>query len=206
MMDSDEAIERVLAGLRDAEAPADMERRILETVRKSTSSRSGWRLAKMPRLVEMRISAIAVAGLIVVSSIVCWTALKEHRPEEDRMGSKSQTVSANLLEPEAQVGAGRTKKTLAEKPVARWRAKTNARKMRGGRKDESANALNGMSAANHPAPEPPLTKEEKLLLRIAHRGDPTEMAALNPLLWAARDAEEKAEVRRFFESTTGDDK
>jgi hypothetical protein len=50
-----------------------------------------------------------------------------------------------------------------------------------------------------------LTEQEKLLLRIAHKGDTTELAALNPLLRAARYAEEKADVQRFFEpATTGE--
>ena len=62
-----------------------------------------------------------------------------------------------------------------------------------------------MRAASYPAPPAPLTQEEKLLLRIAHKGDPQELALLNPVLRAARDAEEKAEVERFFTPpTTGD--
>jgi len=37
-----------------------------------------------------------------------------------------------------------------------------------------------MSSGNHPAPPMPLTEQEKLLLRIAHKGDPEELAMLNP--------------------------
>jgi hypothetical protein len=45
-----------------------------------------------------------------------------------------------------------------------------------------------------------LTEQEKLLLRIAHKDDPVEVAALNPAVRAARYEEEKAEVQRFFKS------
>jgi hypothetical protein len=59
-----------------------------------------------------------------------------------------------------------------------------------------------MHAASFPAPPMPLTEQEKLLLRIVHRGDPVEMAMLDPAVRAARDAEEKADVARFFERPT----
>jgi hypothetical protein len=62
-----------------------------------------------------------------------------------------------------------------------------------------------MRAASHPAPEAPLTQEERLLLRIVHRGDPEELAMLNPQIRAQRDAESEAEFLKFVdESTKGD--
>lgn len=44
MKDSEEAIEKVLAGLRDCDVPAEMERRILGALEDHASarSRSGW--------------------------------------------------------------------------------------------------------------------------------------------------------------------
>jgi two-component sensor histidine kinase len=51
----------------------------------------------------------------------------------------------------------------------------------------------------------PLTEQEKLLLRIAHHRAPGELVALSPLLRAARDEEEKAEVQQFFEPRTTED-
>ena len=45
MKNSEEAMEKVLAGLRDAEAPAGMERRILSALedQESMRTRLGWR-------------------------------------------------------------------------------------------------------------------------------------------------------------------
>jgi hypothetical protein len=44
----------------------------------------------------------------------------------------------------------------------------------------------------------PLTEQERLLLRIAHKGDPVELAMLDPMQRAARNAEEQTEFQRFF--------
>jgi hypothetical protein len=59
-----------------------------------------------------------------------------------------------------------------------------------------------MLAASHPAPPMPLTEQERLLLRIAHRGDPVELAMLDPMRRAARDVEEQTEFQRFFKPRT----
>jgi hypothetical protein len=200
MKNSDEAVERVLAGLRDADAPVGMERRILEKMR--TSGRRE-RLVIASHLVGIWTRATAVAGVIVVASVMCWTAFREHRPGHDNMGSKRQIIPTNLPDPETQTAAARAQQSLPKRPVVR---RKSVRRVGVAREGESA-ALHVMHAASYPAPEAPLTKEERLLIRMAHRADPAEMAALNPFLWAVRDAKEKAEVRRFFESrTTGDDK
>jgi hypothetical protein len=49
-----------------------------------------------------------------------------------------------------------------------------------------------------PAPEAPLTQQERLLLRIVHRGDPVEVAMLSPQESAREEAAEAAEFQRFF--------
>jgi hypothetical protein len=55
-----------------------------------------------------------------------------------------------------------------------------------------------LRAANHPAPPMPLTEQERLLLRVVHQGDPVELAMLDPVQRAARNAEEQTEFQRFF--------
>ena len=55
-----------------------------------------------------------------------------------------------------------------------------------------------VKARSFPAPEAPLTREERLLVRLAQRGEVVEVAALDPKVWAMRDAEEKAAVAAFF--------
>jgi hypothetical protein len=46
-----------------------------------------------------------------------------------------------------------------------------------------------------------LTKEEKLLLRVAHRGDEVELAALNSEKRERAEAQGKKEVQEFFDSS-----
>jgi len=65
--------------------------------------------------------------------------------------------------------------------------------------DMDALALDEMRAASQPAPPLPLTKQEKLLLHVAHEGGPEELAVLDPAKRAAQDKEERAAVERFFE-------
>jgi hypothetical protein len=48
-----------------------------------------------------------------------------------------------------------------------------------------------------PAPEAPLTEQERLLLRMVH-GDPVEVAMLNPQELAREEAAEAEEFQRFF--------
>ena len=69
-------------------------------------------------------------------------------------------------------------------------------------KSPDAVAWSEMRAASQPAPPLPLTAQERLLLRIAHRGDPVEMAMLDPVLRDVDDAKERAEYLKFFEQST----
>jgi hypothetical protein len=62
-----------------------------------------------------------------------------------------------------------------------------------------------MRAPSHPAPEAPLTQEEKLLLRAVHTGDPQVMAMLNPEVRARQEAESEAEFRKFIEQSGKED-
>jgi hypothetical protein len=45
----------------------------------------------------------------------------------------------------------------------------------------------------------PLTDEEKLLLRAAHRRAPVELAELSPARRALQDEQERVDFERFFE-------
>jgi len=65
-------------------------------------------------------------------------------------------------------------------------------------------ALEEMRAASQPAPPRPLTRQERLLLRVVRQGEPEELAALDSARRAEQDREERAEVERFFESKTAE--
>ncbi len=218
---SDDAIERVLAGLGNAEPPAGMDQRILQAVRDNApekrrrslplSWRTFWAAAspvRKPATGTARWS-LAAAAVVLVSSLACWTALRNHSAVSDHQAVSplpaTPDVHATTVSPQLP-SQPRSVLRVAERTPDRAPDRTNARHASRVREVPSANP-DSMGAGNHPAPEAPLTEQEKLLLRLAHKNDPVELAVLNPVLWAARDAEEKAEVKKFFEPpTTAEDK
>ena len=52
--------------------------------------------------------------------------------------------------------------------------------------------------ASFPAPPLPLTEQERLLLRLAHRGDPENMAILNPDAAGGADCQGHGTVSAIF--------
>jgi hypothetical protein len=58
-----------------------------------------------------------------------------------------------------------------------------------------------MRAPSRPAPQAPLTAEEKLLLRVVHRCDPGQLAMLNPEERASRAAESDKEFQNFVDQS-----
>jgi hypothetical protein len=221
MKNSEEAIAKVLTALRDTEAPEGMERRILKALedRSSAPSRSVWprsvwqRMLQPPwRAAPMRpvaISAlacgIAFAGLFAVVLAIPAIRRFGHAPAQSSPQSPSQSKrnaapSGSLL---LATPATAAKDAPLPPPGSRARsiARKNASEARAVRDSDSV-ALNEMHGASFPAPPMPLTEQEKLLLRIAHKGDPVELAMLDPVVRATRDAEEKADVKNFFEPPT----
>jgi hypothetical protein len=223
---SDEAVERVLAGLREVEAPAGMERRVLEALgeRALVQAPLGWRrfrplwLMTPMRPVVMRSVACgsALAGLVVVGMVIHSLSVVRrsghasgngygHGAAQSQMGS----ASAARLAPATSEVAGRGVQLVPHEPrVANVEAMrrsdagaTNAQIGEVGRDVNSAE-LRRMLAVSYPAPPMPLTEQERLLLRIAHGSDPVELAVLEPMLRPVQDAEEKREFQRFFGQST----
>lgn len=206
MKDSEETIQRVLTGLRDAEALPGMERRIMDALESRVSglAASSWRDWRPLRLaISARLAAtqtwmgrIAVAGV----SVVC-LAVGVNNLRHIRMEPKLHSNVAGLLPEAVRAGARQTAHPPLADSSARIRTTTVVPKARKSNVHESA-ALKEMRAASHPAPEAPLTEEEKLLARIAHRADPQELAMLDPQIRARRDAESEAEFLKFVDDST----
>jgi hypothetical protein len=214
MKNSDDAIEKVLAGLRDAERPDGMERRILRALEETATQESEWswsrlRLMWLERALMTRVlvCATAMAGLVVVLAIPALRragrAPVASMPAESKIDSppsaelprvvlKSEGETASVLQASG-TGVG-----VVRIPGVRVATRPDNGEENSERGGDSL-AVSEMVAPSHPAPPMPLTEQERLLLRIVHKDDPVEMAVLNPVLRAARDAEDKAEFQRFFE-------
>jgi hypothetical protein len=222
-MKNDDAIDRVLTGLRDAKTPAGMERRILAAMEDSAAApaRAGWWLGRPAVAVTCGVAVAAVIAIVVIVPAI-------HRPgrvaERGSSAVEKQVPSISLsagspLPPlplrQAQGRAGMTASnvagekdgsgTFAERLTAPFSsrpemgenntvrsAETNA----GGDSDIDAVAMSETMAASFPAPPMPLTEQERLLLRMVHRGEPVELAMLDPRIVAMRDWEDKAEFRQ----------
>jgi hypothetical protein len=223
MKNSEDAIEKVLAGLRSPEAPVGMERRILEALQDQASarSRSGWRrlrpiwLAMPARPLAGRplTWGVALAGVFAVAiaipaihrlgrgsgrqsarSLAQLPARSPSRSETNQVSARS----AAGLSPE---GVAKSTPHALSRPGMRPAKQANVRRATDVQGGESV-AVEEMLASSHPAPPMPLTEQERLLLRIVHRGDPVELAMLDPMRRAARDVEEQTEFQRFFKPRT----
>jgi hypothetical protein len=202
----DETIDQVLAGLRKAEAPEGMERRILVALRDSAPGLRKWRLFKLitpSRLPEPRLWATAIASIAIVAVAVSWTAFRDHRIEHNT-ASSNHLIPAVVPLPEAHIATATVSPLFPEKVSARSSRMGNPRRLEFASTTESV-ALRELHAPSRPAPPMPLTEQEQLLRRYVQTRDSQELAALNPVKWTTQDAVEKAKFDKFMDnSPTGD--
>ena len=186
---SEEVVRQVLTGLRDAEAPIGMERRILEAVQDRVPVRSA------------RLPLWAWGGVFACTAAVCVAISMIYRVEHVPIQSNLRPVPAGML-PIGSEAAVKSELPPLSQPLVRVKANVKRAKVARGKDSVT---LREMQTASFPAPPMPLTDQEKLLLRVAHRGDPEELAMLNNEMRAKQEAEGKTEFQKFFEpSTTGD--
>ncbi len=203
MKSSEEAIEKVMAGLREASASPGLERRILEAVegRVSVRSQSGWhqwRPGAPGRLAGASAGrsfawGVAAAGVLTAAVVIPSTYRMRHAPAPSGVspaGTVSQPRAASgHIAKSPQIFLPGSGSRSAKRPVT-----TRTRLDR----DTNSAAQQEARAVSYPAPPMPLTEQERLLLRIVHAGDPVELAMLNPEIRAKREAEDEAEFQRFF--------
>jgi hypothetical protein len=191
MINSDEAIGKVLAGLRDAEASSGLERRILAAI----EERASVRRVATPQWAW----SVALAGMTAACLFFAITAIHRHE-------HPSTQAQQHVLPAESTGGTEETS-LLPHEPIAPTRTPARtavpARNVQPISADEAV-LLREMHAPSHPAPVAPLTNEEKLLLRAVHTGDPQVMAMLDPEVRARQEAESDAEFQKFVEQSGGD--
>jgi cell division protein FtsN len=194
MINSEETIGKVLAGLRDAEASPGLERRILDAVEARASARQ----VATPRWTW----GVAMAGVVAVCLVLAITAIHRHENSSTQVRHSAvpaDSLSANRPEKDTQVAS-----LLLHDPIAPIRTVAQVRKAQP-IITEDAVLLLEMRAPSHPAPAAPLTKEEKLLLRAIHTGNPQVTAMLDPEERARQDEESEAEFQKFVEQSGKED-
>jgi len=211
MKNSEEAIEKVLSALRDAETPAGMELRILKGFEEQASGRRFGAQSRLERgwlgLGWCGVPAgyvacgVALAGVFALVLVVPAIRKLGHAPAQLKSGVVPIAPIASFA------AAAHGFEISSDEAGSRWSVTTNAPGTGLVRDADAVDspdeiAWSEMRAASQPAPPMPLTEQEKLLLRIAHRGDQVEMAMLDPVLRSVNDAEERAEYLKFFGQST----
>jgi len=214
MKHPDEAIDKVLAALRDTEPPLGIERRILQAVEdhapqpRRRLGRFVWPLSSAgPLHASSWAYGVTVAAVFTLALLI--PAKRPHPSPLTSSGnirvqghapfaSPPATVSSSLP-PAPAVVSRAPRRNVAARNLTSLGAASPAQ-----RPAENADtlALEELHATSQPAPPLPLTREEKLLLRIAHKGDPEELAILDPRLHAQQDMEARAEFHKFFDPPT----
>ena len=174
MRDADETIDRLMAGLRDVEPSPGMERRILEAMEAHHATPSAWFLRPS-----------------VAASLVCAAALAASLIVVTRVNQPSHTPSntANVGQHTPPAAVAHNAPIEPRRPVERVTA----------RRPRDLPAVRNARSRSFPAPPLPLTEQERMLLRVAHRNDAQNQALLNPDLQAAQSAKNTEQFQRFFE-------
>ncbi len=192
---ADDAITQVFEGLRDVDVPVGMEMRILDGLEERTLTRG--RLIWWPIPVSNLARGVALAGVVIFALAIPAIRKLGHAPVQPKIaGTPVEAVSSVPFKVASEV-AKRSSREL------------DVRQMRGEKAHETelirtsdSVALSASFAPSLLAPPMPLTEQEKLLLRIAHKSAPVELAMLDLKLEATQDMEEKEEFQRFFERPT----
>jgi hypothetical protein len=184
MKDAEPTIERLLAGLRDAEPQPGLELRILDAMqaRKTIASVPIWKRLRpqtFPAFAMWLASALIITGALV--------AIALH--QRSRVPADSSHPSTLAVRQESPAEALTQKTPVpARRPAARVLPKHS----------RTMPPEPDLRAAGFPAPSLPLTEEEKLLLRLAHRRNPEDLAILNPAVQAAQSAKANEQFQQFF--------
>jgi len=194
MRDAERTIERLLAGLRDAEPPGGMEHRILESLdgmgaREVAASASLWRRPLRPALAML----LACAVILMVAFTV---QQRKHVPGQSLIPLKPKNGlnGAPNIVSSLQVSQ-KPQHAAADQRVRSPRRSTSRIPVK---RPQDAPALGETQTASFPAPPLPLTEQERLLLRLAHRGDSDTTAILNPDARAAQTAKATEQFQQFF--------
>ena len=184
MKDAEPTIERLLAGLRDAQPHPGIEHRILKAVqaREKVASVPSWSRLRPQTLSTFAIamaSALAIIGAFVAITLPqCWMVpVDRNRPVTVAARPKSSADSIPLQAPV---------------PVRRLASRMGAKHV------HAVNPAANLRPASFPAPPLPLTEQEKLLLRLTHRRNPEDTAILNPAVQAAQSAKANEQFQQFF--------
>jgi hypothetical protein len=197
----DQAVDKVLAALRDAAPPEGMEARIHQHLTQA---------AALPQLARARLRNMlagstlagawargALTGAAFALLAVAAVLLLQHSPRASHV--PSQTAANNSAAPHA-IAPAATPVSVALTPQPHSVPCAGSRLLHAQVPVSApSNIYRAASfAPSHPAPELPLTAQERALARLAQTVDPKLLAALAPETQARLDAQETDNFNKFF--------
>lgn len=193
----DDAIDKVLAAMRNAAQPEGMDTRILERLQlasyasaaphpsNSTATSAWWRGA--------------FTGALIATVAICAMLLLQHRLFS-RPGATPQTANTQVallgLTP-VTFAAGHTPQS-SPCPASTLTPRHPGARNNSASRMLLAESLTESIAPSHPAPEAPLSMQERELARLVHIANPSELTSVNPENQARLQEQEAAEFEKFF--------
>ena len=192
MNDAEEAVGKVLRGLREVQPDHGFEERTARRVRGAVRRREVRQ--------RLRIWQGLAAGCAALTIVALTTNARLHGKRPLLPAIPRGEGSKVPLPPKPSVDLGLTALkvintgSLEREAMLRSGLRSSANTARGPRPSASLE----MPPAGFPAPPLPLTEQERLLLRAARDGDPQPPAVLQVSVLPTHDAEETAEFVEFF--------
>lgn len=193
----DHDLDRVLDALRTVAPPEGMQQRLHETMRshEATSAltprtnRERFRVWKIGRFAPPALFASSLAAAVVLGVLLFGVhGLVSHPP--------APAVSVRTDEQRSVRTEARLATLTTSAPLGSTRGVHRSKV----RQEHNQRAFaHQRLALSYPAPEAPLTKQEKLLQGIARTGGEQEFAMLNPEMRASKADKDRADFRRFLE-------
>lgn len=191
MKQADVAIDKVLTGLRESEAPEGMEGRILQVMQARIAAESMEKQTWWWSWPRMAGYGALLAGLLVVVAVSV--------PHRMRRAAQEPVVAKQVEVASAPVAEARVPRK-ATKPLLVRVEKQNAgqKGVQDSNAAEDELAREEMLAPSHPAPPLPMTAQERLLERVVSRHGLRDLAMLNAEERDKTAAREDEDFKKFF--------
>jgi hypothetical protein len=205
---SEEIIQQALTGLRDARPREGMDQRLLTSLQQHNTASAPFRsrVIRLPWRWQFA-TIIPVAAALVV--IITHHTLRNNITTPATPLVLQQPLSSNVIAPHPlhePVCAGDESgcATLPAPGISSLRKATKVTSTSHTSQPadilaSDQQALDDTRAPSYPAPPLPLTEQERLLLRATRKGEPIELAELEPLREPARRADAKAHEETGFQ-------
>jgi hypothetical protein len=192
MKNSDEAVERALAAMREAEVPEGMEARVVAklALRAAVRDDAGfrWRDIFAGSAAAGAWWRGAVSGVAVAMLVLGLVWLAGHR---GRSSPGQVAVRERVVAPALAVSEDLRSVPCASPAVVRVKGTVV-------RTSEGVRVVATKIETSHPAPAMGLTAQERELVQLARKGDVKELVSLDPEMRAKAEAQDAAEFQKFF--------